>query len=59
MLFIASGTDRHVVIIHVNYCTVSLRMFFRECNRKNAGVAGYAEAFTIVLSGKQASETCG
>ena len=25
--------------IHVNYCTVSLRIFFRECNRKNAGVA--------------------
>ena len=34
-------------------------MLFRECSCKNAGVAGYAEAFTAVLSGKQASETGG
>ena len=30
-------------------------MFFRVCRSKNAGVAGYAEAFWPVQSGKQAS----
>ena len=44
-------------MIHPKYRTVSLRMLFRECSCKNAGVAGYAEAFTTVLSGKQTSET--
>ena len=46
-------------IIHAKYRTGSLRMLFREYSCKNAGVAGYAEAFTTVLSGKQASETGG
>ena len=44
-------------ITHMKYLTVSVRMLFRECRCKNAGVAGYAEDFTPVLSGKQASET--
>ena len=44
-------------MIHPKYRTVSVRMLFRECSCKNAGVAGYAEAFTTVLSGKQTSET--
>ena len=30
-------------------------MLARECAPENAGVAGYAEAFRCVLSGKQAS----
>jgi len=30
-------------------------MLVRECVPENAGVAGYAEAFRCVLSGKQAS----
>ncbi len=34
----------------------SLRMIFRECKCKNVGVAGYAEAFSFVLSGNQTSE---
>ena len=44
-------------ISHDKYLNVSVRMLFRECSCKNAGVAGYAEAFTTVLSGKQTSET--
>jgi len=44
-------------ITHIKNLTVSMRMLFRECRCKNAGVAGYAEAFTPVLSGKQTSET--
>ena len=32
-------------------------MLFRECRCKNAGAAGYAEAFTPVLSGKQTRKT--
>ncbi len=36
--------------------TGSVRMFLRECSCENAGAAGYAEAFTTVLSGKQTSE---
>ena len=46
-------------ISHDKYLIVSVRMLFREYSCKNAGVAGYAEAFTTVLSGKQASETGG
>ena len=46
-------------IIYTKYHTVSVRMLFRECNCKNVGVAGYAEAFTIVLSEKQTGETDG
>ena len=46
-------------IIYTKYHTVSVRMLFRECNCKNVGVAGYAEAFTIVLSEKHTSETDG
>ncbi len=34
----------------------SLRMIFRECKCKNVGIAGYAEAFSFVLSGNQTSE---
>ncbi len=30
--------------------SLSLRIIFRECRRKNVGVAGYAEAFAPVLS---------
>lgn len=44
-------------ITQFNYLTVSVNMLFRECVCKNAGVVGYVEAFTYVLSGKQASET--
>ena len=39
------------------YLVVSVRMLFRERSCKNAGAAGYAEAFTTVLSGKQTGET--
>ena len=39
-------------MIHPKYRTVSVRMLFREFSCKNAGVEGYAEAFTDVLSGK-------
>ena len=46
-------------ISHDKYLIVSVRMLFREYSCKNAGVAGYAEAFTTVLSGKQTSETYG
>ena len=41
------------------YLVVSVRMLFRECSCKNAGVAGYAEAFTTVLSGMQTGEKKG
>ena len=34
-------------------------MLFWEYSCKNVGVVGYAEAFTTILSGKQASETWG
>ena len=44
-------------ITHDKYLVVSVRMLFRERSCKNAGVAGYAEAFTTVLSRKQAIET--
>ena len=37
--------------------SLSLRIIFRECRRKNVGVAGYAEAFAPVLSENWASET--
>ncbi len=34
----------------------SLRMIFRECKCKHVGIAGYAEAFSFVLSRNQTSE---
>ena len=46
-------------ISHDKYLIVSVRMLFREYSCKNAGVAGYAEAFTTVRSEKQTSETYG
>ena len=55
--FTASNFGRYPSINRFKYLSVSLRMLFRECMCKNAGVAGYAEAFTHVLSGKQTSET--
>lgn len=44
---------------YIKYLTVSMRMLFRERGCKNAGVEGYAEAFTTMLSGRQTSKTAG
>ena len=56
-MFLIMNFQTRSNISHDKYLTVSVRMLFRECSCKNAGVAGYAEAFTTVLSGKQTSET--
>ena len=52
-----AGKTCYTSISHDKYLTVPVRMLFRACSCKNAGVAGYAEAFTTVRSGKQTSET--
>ena len=57
----SSSTEKSLrsQITQLNYLTVAVSMLVWECMCKNAGAAGYAEAFTHVLSEKQASETYG